>query len=65
MANFAKQMELITEISEHVDKIRTYVNDMIEARKNANQIMRRKKRPLPIARRFFLILTKSATILIT
>lgn len=32
------QMETITEISEHVDKIKTYVNEMIEARKNANKI---------------------------
>ena len=32
------QMEMITEISEHVDKIITYVNEMIEARKHANRI---------------------------
>lgn len=32
------QMETITEISEHVDKIKTYVNEMIEARKHANKI---------------------------
>jgi glutamine synthetase len=32
------QMETITEISEHVDKIKTYVNEMIEARKHANRI---------------------------
>ena len=32
------QMETITEISEHVDKIKTYVNEMIEARKLANRI---------------------------
>lgn len=32
------QMETITEISEYVDKIKTYVNDMIEARKVANQL---------------------------
>jgi len=32
------QMETITEISEHVDKIKTYVNEMIEARKEANRI---------------------------
>ncbi|MFH1295816.1 MAG: glutamine synthetase III [Bacteroidota bacterium] len=32
------QMETITEISEHVDKIKTYVHDMIEARKVANKI---------------------------
>ncbi|MFZ4523374.1 MAG: glutamine synthetase III [Bacteroidales bacterium] len=32
------QMETITEISEHVDKIKTYVNEMIEARKEANKI---------------------------
>lgn len=30
------QMETITEISEHVDKIKTFVNKMIEARKQAN-----------------------------
>ncbi|MCX6307137.1 MAG: glutamine synthetase III [Bacteroidetes bacterium] len=30
------QMETITEISEHVDKIKTYVNEMIDARKAAN-----------------------------
>lgn len=32
------QMEIITEISEHVDKIKTFVNEMIEARKIANRI---------------------------
>ena len=32
------QMETITEISEHVDKIKTFVNEMIEARKIANRI---------------------------
>ncbi|MEI6173336.1 MAG: glutamine synthetase III [Bacteroidota bacterium] len=32
------QMETITEISEHVDKIKTFVNEMIEARKEANHI---------------------------
>jgi len=32
------QMEQITEISEHIDKIMTYVNDMTEARKIANKL---------------------------
>jgi glutamine synthetase len=32
------QMEQITEISEHIDKIMTYVNEMTEARKVANKI---------------------------
>jgi len=32
------QMEMITEISEHVDKIKTYVNEMTEARKIANRL---------------------------
>ncbi|MEI6883973.1 MAG: glutamine synthetase III [Bacteroidota bacterium] len=32
------QMEQITEISEHIDKIMTYVNDMTEARKTANRV---------------------------
>jgi glutamine synthetase len=32
------QMETITEISEHVDKIKTFVNEMVEARKVANRI---------------------------
>jgi glutamine synthetase len=32
------QMETITEISEHVTRIKTYVNEMIEARKVANKI---------------------------
>jgi glutamine synthetase len=32
------QMETITEISEHVSWIKTYVNEMIEARKIANQL---------------------------
>jgi len=32
------QMETITEISEHVDKIKTFVYEMIEARKEANKI---------------------------
>jgi len=32
------QMEQITEISEHIDKIMTFVNDMTEARKVANRI---------------------------
>ncbi|MEI7897666.1 MAG: glutamine synthetase III [bacterium] len=32
------QMETITEISEHVDKIKTFVNEMIEARKDANRL---------------------------
>ncbi|MEI7500942.1 MAG: glutamine synthetase III [Bacteroidota bacterium] len=32
------QMETITEISEHVDKIKTFVSAMIEARKEANQL---------------------------
>ncbi|MDP1622150.1 MAG: glutamine synthetase III [Bacteroidales bacterium] len=32
------QMETITDISEHVDKIKTYVNEMIGARKKANRI---------------------------
>jgi len=32
------QMETITEISEHVDKIKTFVYEMVEARKEANQI---------------------------
>jgi glutamine synthetase len=31
-------MEQITEISEHIDKIMTYVNEMTEARKVANNI---------------------------
>ena len=33
------QLETITEISEHVDKIKTFVNMMIEARKEANSIV--------------------------
>jgi glutamine synthetase len=33
------QMETITEISEHVSRIKTYVNEMIEARKVANRIL--------------------------
>lgn len=32
------QMETITEISEHVDKIKTYVHNMVEERKIANKI---------------------------
>ena len=32
------QMETITEISEHVSRIKSYVNEMIEARKAANKI---------------------------
>ncbi|MDP4281439.1 MAG: glutamine synthetase III [Bacteroidota bacterium] len=32
------QMDMITEISEHVSKIKTFVNEMIEARKVANKI---------------------------
>jgi len=32
------QMEMIMEISEHVDKIKTYVNEMTEQRKIANRI---------------------------
>ena len=32
------QMEMITEISEHVDKIKTFINEMTEARKFANRI---------------------------
>ncbi len=32
------QMEMITEISEHIDKIKTYVNEMIEVRKEVNRI---------------------------
>jgi len=32
------QMEMITEISEHVDKIKTFVNEMTEARKEANRL---------------------------
>jgi len=32
------QMETITEISEHVDKIKTYVHNMIEERKVANKL---------------------------
>jgi glutamine synthetase len=32
------QMETITEISEHVDKIKTFVGEMVEARKVANRI---------------------------
>lgn len=32
------QMETITEISEHVDKIKTFVNEMLEARKEANRM---------------------------
>lgn len=32
------QMETITEISEHVDKIKTFVHNMIEERKKANKI---------------------------
>jgi len=32
------QMETITEISEHIDKIKTYLNEMIDARKEANRI---------------------------
>ncbi len=32
------QMETITEISEHVDKIKTFVCEMIEARKEANRL---------------------------
>jgi len=31
------QMETITEISEHIDKVKTYVHDMIEERKKANR----------------------------
>jgi glutamine synthetase len=33
------QMDMIQEISEHVDKIKTYVNEMIEERKQANQLV--------------------------
>lgn len=33
------QMEVITEISEHVDKIKTFVNEMVEARKRANRTL--------------------------
>jgi glutamine synthetase len=33
------QMETITEISEHVSKIKTYVNEMVEARKIVNRIL--------------------------
>ena len=40
------QMETITEISEHVDKIKTFVNEMIEARKVANKIAESKKKHL-------------------
>ncbi|MBN1199461.1 MAG: glutamine synthetase type III, partial [Bacteroidales bacterium] len=32
------QMETITEISEHVDKIKTFVHNMVEERKKANRI---------------------------
>jgi len=32
------QMETITEISEHVDKIKTYVHNMVEERKVANKM---------------------------
>lgn len=32
------QMEMITEISEHVDRIKSYVNEMVEARKEANRV---------------------------
>ncbi|MEI6454729.1 MAG: glutamine synthetase III [bacterium] len=32
------QMEMITEISEHVDKIKTFINEMTDARKAANRI---------------------------
>lgn len=32
------QMETITEISEHIDKIKTFVNEMVEARKEANRL---------------------------
>ncbi|MCK9421687.1 MAG: glutamine synthetase III [Bacteroidales bacterium] len=32
------QMDSITEISEHIDKIKTFLNEMIEARKGANRI---------------------------
>jgi len=32
------QMETITEISEHVDKIKTFVHNMVEERKKANKI---------------------------
>jgi len=32
------QLEMITEISEHVDRIKSYVIEMIEARKEANRI---------------------------
>lgn len=32
------QMETITEISEHVDKIKTFVHEMVEARKVANKL---------------------------
>ena len=31
-------METITEISEHVSKIKTFVNEMQEARKSANRV---------------------------
>ena len=31
------QMEVMTEISENVDKIKTFVNEMVEARKKANR----------------------------
>ncbi len=33
------QMEMITEISEHIDKIKTYLNEMIDARKDANHLL--------------------------
>ena len=32
------QLEIITEISEHIDKIKSYVNEMVETRKNANKV---------------------------
>jgi len=32
------QLEMITEISEHIDKIKTFVNEMMEVRKEVNRI---------------------------
>jgi len=40
------QMEMITEISEHVDKIKTFVNAMVEARKVANRIQDPEKKAI-------------------
>ena len=44
------QLEIITEISEHIDRIKSFSNEMVEARKMANRIDHAEEKALAYCR---------------